>query len=240
MPEITPSAPLILSDVIEAVEFVSASQFHEFQAYICNRTGRILCMDEGLGSEDTAELPDDPVAASFVAVPHKHGLDLGKPLALNFVADELPALLSEAGAQAEIASISGMQDIKEIGATKTTFASNLSAIADNEHLADDVRARYEKSSAEEQKMLKLAIGNLAIGVARNLVLAKQAPEAVKSVGSKPMMVTRVGQLTLAGELVGMQAKGLSGIATKLPALLSAVKIKAPAAPETTEPQSIVL
>ncbi|WIW90957.1 hypothetical protein K3M67_18095 (plasmid) [Sphingobium sp. V4] len=96
MPEITPSAPLILSDVIEAVEFVSASQIHEFQAYICKRTGRILCMDEGLGSEHTAELPDDPVAAGFVAVPHKHDLDLGKPLALNFVADELPALLGEA------------------------------------------------------------------------------------------------------------------------------------------------
>ena len=38
----------------------------------------------------------------------------------------------------------------------------------------------------------------------------------------------------------MQAKGLSGIATKLPDLLSAVNIKAPAAPETTEPQAIIL
>lgn len=158
-------------------------------------------------------------------------------VALNYA---LGLKQDKAGAQAEIASISGMQDIKEIGATKTTFASNLSAIADNEHLADDVRARYEKGSAAEKKMLSLAVGNLAIGVARNLVLAKQAPEAVKSVGSNPMLVKRVGQLKLAGELVGMQAKGLSGIATKLPALLSAVKIKAPAAPETTEPQAIVL
>lgn len=158
-------------------------------------------------------------------------------VALNYA---LGLKQDKAGAQAEIASISGMQDIKEIGATKTTFASNLSAIADNEHLADDVRARYEKGSAAEKKMLSLAIGNLAIGVARNLVLAKQAPEAVKSVGSNPMMLKRVGQLKLAGELVGLQAKGLSGIATKLPALLSAVKVKAPAAPETTEPQAISL
>ena len=98
-----------------------------------------------------------------------------------------------------------------------------------------VRARYEQGSAEEKKMLSLAISNLAIGVARNLVLAKQAPDAVKSIGGNPALLQRVGQLKLAGELVGMQAKGLSGIATKLPALLSAVKVKAPSAPETTDP-----
>lgn len=71
------------------------------------------------------------------------------------------------------------------------------------------------------------------------MLAKQAPEAVKSVGSNPLML-KCGQLKLAGKLVGLQAKGLSGIAMKLPALLSAVKVKASAAPETTEPESINL
>ena len=190
----------------------------------------------GLGGSDSSGESVDTEAFLGNAVRSTKNVMISA-VALNYA---LGIKQDKAGAQAEIASISGMQDIKEIGATKTTFASNLSAIADNEHLADDVRARYEKGSAAEKKMLSLAIGNLAIGVARNLVLAKQAPEAVKSVGSNPMMVKRVGQLKLAGELVGMQAKGLSGIATKLPALLSAVKIKAPAAPETTEPQAIVL
>lgn len=190
----------------------------------------------GLGGRDSSGESVDTEAFLGNAVRSTKNVMISA-VALNYA---LGIKQDKAGAQAEIASISGMQDIKEIGATKTTFASNLSAIADNEHLADDVRARYEKGSAAEKKMLSLAIGNLAIGVARNLVLAKQAPEAVKSVGSNPMMVKRVGQLKLAGELVGMQAKGLSGIATKLPALLSAVKIKAPAAPETTEPQAIVL
>lgn len=91
-----PSTPLILSDLIDAIEFVSTSQTEEFQAYICKQTGCIMYVDNGLGSDDAADLPDDPKAAGFIPVPHKQDLDLGKPLALSFVAEELPALLGKA------------------------------------------------------------------------------------------------------------------------------------------------
>lgn len=158
-------------------------------------------------------------------------------VALNYALD---ARLDKTSAKATIVSISGMQDIKEIGANKIELQSSLAALANNEKLADDVRARYEKGSAEEKKLLAVAVGNLAIGIARNVVLVKQAPDAMKSVTGNMAMLQRVGQFKLAGELVGIQAKGLAGIASQLPALLSAVKVKPPASPETTDPQMIAI
>lgn len=89
-------APLLLSELIDAIDFVSASQFDEHQAYICTRTGRIFCVADGMDDDDDDELPDDPEADGYIAVPHRRDLNLGKSLALKFVAEELPALLGEA------------------------------------------------------------------------------------------------------------------------------------------------
>lgn len=90
-------APVLLSDIIEAVEFVSASSFDEHHAYICRRTGRTHLVSEFLDLDDDAEaLPDDPEECGYIAVPHRRDLDLGKPLALAFVAEELPELLDRA------------------------------------------------------------------------------------------------------------------------------------------------
>lgn len=96
MPEDVPSAPLVLSELIDALDFVSASPFDEHRAYICKPEGRILFVADGMDGDDAAELPDDPEAAEYIAVPHRRDLDLGKRLALAFVAEELPGLLMEA------------------------------------------------------------------------------------------------------------------------------------------------
>lgn len=66
MPE-NPSTPLILNDLIDAIEFVSSSQTEEFHANICKQTGRIMYVGDGLGSDDAADLSDDPEAAGFEA-----------------------------------------------------------------------------------------------------------------------------------------------------------------------------
>uniref|UniRef100_UPI00123C4330 UPF0158 family protein n=1 Tax=Sphingobium estronivorans TaxID=1577690 RepID=UPI00123C4330 len=95
-PENDQAAPLLLSDLIDALEFVSASQYDEHQAYICRQSGRILFLADGLDMDDTAELPDDPETAGYIQVPHRRDLDPGKKLALAFVDEELP----EAGAEA--------------------------------------------------------------------------------------------------------------------------------------------
>lgn len=98
MPENVQFAPLLLSELLDALDFVSASQFDEHHAYICKRTGRILFVADSIDMDDAADLPDDPEADGYIAIPHRRDLDLGKWLALEFVAEELPELLVSAKA----------------------------------------------------------------------------------------------------------------------------------------------
>ena len=73
-----------------ACEFVSASDSDEPHAYICRKTGRIFFVSDGLDPEED-DLPDDlETSDQYQAAPHRRELDLGKPLALSFVRDELP------------------------------------------------------------------------------------------------------------------------------------------------------
>ena len=48
MPEKEPeTAPIKLSELVDAFAFVSVSDFDEHQAYICKRSGRIIFVSEG-------------------------------------------------------------------------------------------------------------------------------------------------------------------------------------------------
>ncbi len=97
-PEEPESAPIALSELVDAYEFVSASYLDEHHAYICKRTGRIIFVAEGLDLEEDPELPEDPDPVDYWPVPHKRDLDLGKRLALSFVAEHLPGSFDEARA----------------------------------------------------------------------------------------------------------------------------------------------
>lgn len=90
------STPIKLSELLDAFEFVSVSDLDEHQAYICKRTGRIIFVSEGVDLEEEIEFPDDPDMADYQAVPHRRDLDLGRRVALSFIAEELPASLNKA------------------------------------------------------------------------------------------------------------------------------------------------
>lgn len=95
-PDESESTPIKLSELIEASEFVSVSDLDEHQAYICKRTGRIISVSEGMDLEEEVEFPDDPDLDAYHMVPHRRDLDLGRRVALSFVAEELPAALDKA------------------------------------------------------------------------------------------------------------------------------------------------
>ncbi len=95
-PEEPESTPIKLSDLIEAFEFVSVSDLDEHQAYICKRTGRIIFVSEGVDLDEEVEFPDDPDMGAYHVVPHRRDLDLGRRVALSFVAEELPDSLNKA------------------------------------------------------------------------------------------------------------------------------------------------
>ena len=84
------------SDLIEAFEFVSASDDDEHLAYICKKTGQIIFVANGLNLEDETEFSDDPDPADYLPVPHRRDLDLGRRAALAFVAEELPGSFDKA------------------------------------------------------------------------------------------------------------------------------------------------
>jgi len=140
----------------------------------------------------------------------------------------------------EVSSISGLQNFKEVGAKKAELASSLDAVAAKKDQVAELSQTYQSASAEQKKMISDALINLSIGVARNVVLAGQAPGMVSGIAGNPMMLRRAGELKMAAELIGMQGKSFVTIAPALPKLMSALKIKAPAASATSNFQQVAL
>jgi len=76
-------------DLLLAFEFVGSAPPMENSAYVSLDTGEVLWTSD-LDAIDN-EVPDDiEISDRYVAVPHKNDLDLGRNLALHFVAQVLP------------------------------------------------------------------------------------------------------------------------------------------------------
>jgi hypothetical protein len=89
------SAAIKLSELVEAFDFVSVSEFEEHHAYICRKSGRIFFMSDDVEIEENSPKDLDG-SEQYEAVPHRRDLALGKRIALSFVEEELPASLPEA------------------------------------------------------------------------------------------------------------------------------------------------
>ncbi|HEU0203594.1 MAG TPA: UPF0158 family protein [Burkholderiaceae bacterium] len=86
-----PATTVRFADLRDAFDFVSAGPPSENSAYIDRRSGKIFCVSSTVDIEQE-DVPDDlETSDQFIAVPHKYDLDLGRALALDFVARELPA-----------------------------------------------------------------------------------------------------------------------------------------------------
>jgi hypothetical protein len=83
-------ATVSFDSLFEAFEYASFGQAAEHMAYLCTETGEVLCHSEYGNSDDP--LPDDiEDPEKYIALPHKNDLGLGKPLALKFAAEFMPA-----------------------------------------------------------------------------------------------------------------------------------------------------
>lgn len=134
----------------------------------------------------------------------------------------------------KISGISNAQSFKEVGANKAELASDLNAMTEQKDLVGALSQTYQNANAEQKKLIGDALINLGVGIARNVVLAQQAPGMVSGLSANPMMLRRAGELKMAAELIGMQSKSFVTIAPALPKLMTALKIKAPAASATSE------
>jgi hypothetical protein len=78
-----------LDDLSDALMWVSAAAWGINSAYICRSSGRIYWASQEHEVEE--ELPEDIEDASlYLAVPHKHDLNLGRNLVFDFVEEQLP------------------------------------------------------------------------------------------------------------------------------------------------------
>ncbi len=92
-PEKPRSAAVKLSELVDAVEFVSASSFVEGRAYICRKTGRIFWVSEDVKDEDAPDDIED--SDQYEEAPNRRDLDLGRSLPFAFARAELPGSLNE-------------------------------------------------------------------------------------------------------------------------------------------------
>jgi len=77
------------TELRNAFEFVSAGDLYDTSAYISLDTGRIYLVSDVV--EEIEDLPDDlETPGRYIAVPDKKDLDLGRPLVLSFIEQELP------------------------------------------------------------------------------------------------------------------------------------------------------
>ena len=76
-----------LSDIELAIEFVSSDYSFDNEAYINSETGEIYYSGDAVDEE----LPDDIYENDkYILIPTKQDLDLGKRVALDFAAEEIP------------------------------------------------------------------------------------------------------------------------------------------------------
>jgi hypothetical protein len=77
-------------DLELAVEFASSEGF-DTSAYVCPVTGKTYFVSSEMKEEELEDNPDDlETSDRYLAVPTKKELELGKPLVLSFIEDELP------------------------------------------------------------------------------------------------------------------------------------------------------
>lgn len=145
-----------------------------------------------------------------------------------------------AGRKAEIDAITNAQNFKELDSHRSTLESDLSVLSGQKDLAAGFVTSYQAGDANQKHLIALALGNLAIGVFRNVRLASQAPGMVSGIGGNPQLLTRLGEFKLAASLLGLQGKGLVKIGGTLPTVMSALKLKMPDQSETTEPTTVAI
>jgi len=74
-----------------AFDFVSYGAPMEHHAYVSFDTGKVWWTSDSIDTLDE-DLPEDlEDSERYLAIPHKNDLDLGRSLALRFVAQQLPA-----------------------------------------------------------------------------------------------------------------------------------------------------
>ncbi|WIY70841.1 hypothetical protein KB221_07410 [Aquidulcibacter paucihalophilus] len=142
--------------------------------------------------------------------------------------------------RAQIATIQGASDIGELNTHRASFTENAAAIALNYGDETATQAAYDAMTREQQQLMLSAAYNFALGMARNVQLAEQAPQLISSIQSNPMLLRRVGSLRTAAGLLGQQVDATRSMAGTMRTLLSRGGVEVPADAHAAQPRAVEL
>jgi Uncharacterised protein family (UPF0158) len=90
-PVATATMPVTLHELLEGFLWADSRGEAECRAYICRQTGKIYYYTDYDSGELEEPLPGDiDDRDKYLQIPDKYGLDLGKPLVLDFAREHLP------------------------------------------------------------------------------------------------------------------------------------------------------
>lgn len=140
--------------------------------------------------------------------------------------------------RARITSIQGASNIGELNAHSAAFEQDIKAIEANASDAQALQATYDASSAQQQQLMMAAAFNFALGMARNVQLAQQAPQLVNSLRSNPMLLMKLNSIRVAAGMIGVQVEAARTMGAPLQGLLSRGGVQVPENASTTDPMTV--
>ncbi|WP_297803846.1 hypothetical protein [uncultured Brevundimonas sp.] len=140
--------------------------------------------------------------------------------------------------KAQIDAIETASSPGDLQAQKAQFDANIATINQNAADAEQLQAIYDRADARQKQLMLTAAYNFSIGMIRNADLAQQAPGMIRSVGTNPMQVTRLGQLRTLGGLLTDQVQATRSMAGPMRALLSKGGVEVPANPSASDAKPV--
>jgi hypothetical protein len=88
--KLSKSAPVAIAELVDALEFVSAGESLDAEAYIGVATGKVHFVSGDIDLEDGGVPDDVEESEDYVAVLHRRFLDLGSRLVFVFAGEVMP------------------------------------------------------------------------------------------------------------------------------------------------------
>jgi hypothetical protein len=88
--DVSKTAPVAFSEVLDALDFASVGEGIDTQAYICVSTGRVHFMSDANDPEEDALPEGFEDSDDYLAVPTRRELNLGNRLVFSFAEEEMP------------------------------------------------------------------------------------------------------------------------------------------------------
>lgn len=130
--------------------------------------------------------------------------------------------------KAQISAIQSASSPGDLQGQKAQFDANIESINQNAADADQLQAVYDKADAKQKELMLTAAYNFTIGMMRNVELSQQAPGIIRSLGTNPMNVGKLGALRASAGLLGDQVQATRSMIGPMRMLLSKGGVEVPA------------